>query len=109
VLSDVDVDVDVDGRRAVTEWYDFRDYSPSIPLFTILIVASPSSSLHHHPHRCITIIMTSRSEEVRASHILIKHQGSRRLASWRDPDGSEIKNRTREQAVTTLQGVCRLL
>jgi len=25
--------------------------------------------------------------EVRASHLLVKHQGSRRPASWRDPDG----------------------
>ena len=29
-------------------------------------------------------------------HLLIKHQGSRRLASWRDPDGKEIRQRTKE-------------
>nr|CAD1843591.1 unnamed protein product [Ananas comosus var. bracteatus] len=29
-------------------------------------------------------------EEVRASHILIKHEGSRRRASWRDPEGRVI-------------------
>lgn len=40
--------------------------------------------------------------EVRASHILIKHQGSRRPASWKDPEGRIIKNTTRESAVSQL-------
>jgi len=35
-------------------------------------------------------------------HILVKHRGSRRQASWKDPDGLEIRNRTREQAVEIL-------
>ena len=34
----------------------------------------------------------------RATHILLKHQGSRRLASWRDPDGVQIKQRTEADA-----------
>eukprot|EP00041_Stephanoeca_diplocostata_P016690 m.329757 g.329757 ORF g.329757 m.329757 type:complete len:125 (+) comp20450_c1_seq17:302-676(+) len=38
-----------------------------------------------------------------ASHILIKHQGSRRLASWKDEDGVEIKKRTKEQAHARLK------
>ena len=33
--------------------------------------------------------------EVRASHLLVKHQGSRRAASWRDPDGVVITKRTK--------------
>lgn len=32
---------------------------------------------------------------MRASHILVKHQGSRRTASWKDVDGVAIKNRTK--------------
>ena len=34
----------------------------------------------------------------RATHILLKHQHSRRLASWRDPEGAAIKQRTPEEA-----------
>ncbi|XP_057422481.1 peptidyl-prolyl cis-trans isomerase Pin1 [Lotus japonicus] len=45
---------------------------------------------------------SSSSGEVRASHILIKHQGSRRKASWKDPEGRVIKNTTRESAVAQL-------
>lgn len=32
---------------------------------------------------------------LRASHILVKHQGSRRTASWKDLQGEEIKTRTK--------------
>jgi len=42
--------------------------------------------------------------KVRASHLLIKHQGSRRAASWKDPNGNEIKRRTKEQAIAILEG-----
>jgi len=42
------------------------------------------------------------SDTVRASHLLIKHQGSRRPASWKDPNGEQIKNRTKEQAIAIL-------
>ncbi|KAF7828951.1 peptidyl-prolyl cis-trans isomerase Pin1 [Senna tora] len=41
--------------------------------------------------------------EVRASHILIKHQGSRRKASWKDPEGRIIQNTTKEAAVSQLK------
>ena len=43
----------------------------------------------------------------RASHILIKHQGSRRLASWRDPDGKEIAKRTEAAATKQLLSCAR--
>jgi len=33
-----------------------------------------------------------------ACHILVKHTGSRRLASWKDPNGDEIKKRTPQAA-----------
>ena len=45
------------------------------------------------------------SDQVRASHILIKHQGSRRKASWKDPEGRIITNTTREAAVTQLKAL----
>ncbi|KAJ4800721.1 Peptidyl-prolyl cis-trans isomerase [Rhynchospora pubera] len=43
--------------------------------------------------------------EVRASHILIKHEGSRRKASWKDPDGRVISSTTREAAAARLQSL----
>ncbi|KAL9461713.1 hypothetical protein AB3S75_004663 [Citrus x aurantiifolia] len=47
----------------------------------------------------------SSANQVRASHILIKHQGSRRKASWKDPEGRVISNTTRESAVSQLQAI----
>ncbi|KAL5713522.1 peptidylprolyl isomerase [Ranunculus cassubicifolius] len=43
--------------------------------------------------------MSSSSPQVKASHILIKHEGSRRKASWKDPEGRVIMNTTRDSAV----------
>ncbi|XP_004509352.1 peptidyl-prolyl cis-trans isomerase Pin1 [Cicer arietinum] len=43
--------------------------------------------------------------EVRASHILIKHEGSRRKASWKDPEGYVIKNTSRDSAVAILKAM----
>mmetsp|Transcript_19441 Transcript_19441/g.23256 ORF Transcript_19441/g.23256 Transcript_19441/m.23256 type:complete len:117 (+) Transcript_19441:110-460(+) len=40
--------------------------------------------------------------QVRATHILIKHSGSRRPASWKDPEGQEIKKRSKDQAIQEL-------
>jgi len=40
---------------------------------------------------------------VRASHLLIKHSGSRRPSSWKDPNGNEIRERSKEQAIEKLQ------
>lgn len=39
---------------------------------------------------------------VRASHLLIKHSGSRRPASWKDPQGAEITKRSKEDAIKIL-------
>ncbi|KAI0488168.1 hypothetical protein KFK09_027995 [Dendrobium nobile] len=41
-------------------------------------------------------------EQVKASHILIKHEGSRRKASWKDADGRVISATTREGAAAQL-------
>ncbi|KAJ6915835.1 hypothetical protein NC652_018481 [Populus alba x Populus x berolinensis] len=43
--------------------------------------------------------------QVRASHILIKHEGSRRKASWKDPEGRVIKNTTRDSAISQLKAI----
>ncbi|XP_039122350.1 peptidyl-prolyl cis-trans isomerase Pin1-like [Dioscorea cayenensis subsp. rotundata] len=43
--------------------------------------------------------------QVRASHILIKHEGSRRKASWKDPDGRIISATTRDAAVSELRSL----
>jgi hypothetical protein len=40
--------------------------------------------------------------QVRCSHLLVKHQGSRRPASWKDANGDRIKLRTKQQAIDTL-------
>ena len=48
----------------------------------------------------------------RAMQILIKHQQSARLASWRDPDGEAIKARTQVDAMdrlSTLRGELQAL
>ncbi|CAI5527585.1 unnamed protein product [Closterium sp. Naga37s-1] len=43
--------------------------------------------------------------QVRASHILIKHQGSRRPASWKDPNGESIGRTTKEAAIQQLLAI----
>ena len=49
-------------------------------------------------------------DSYQASHILVKHEGSRRKASWKDPEGKVIATRTRDEAVTILAGfIDRLL
>ncbi|MCO5556483.1 hypothetical protein L7F22_010032 [Adiantum nelumboides] len=45
----------------------------------------------------------SSSGKVRASHILVKHEGSRRPASHRDGEGVTIKATSRDAAVLILQ------
>ncbi|KAK9284980.1 hypothetical protein L1049_024162 [Liquidambar formosana] len=45
------------------------------------------------------------ANQVRASHILIKHQGSRRKASWKDPEGRVIMNTTKESAISQLKAL----
>ena len=46
--------------------------------------------------------MTLFSGPYRAMQILIKHQESARLASWRDPDGAKIKQRPKAEATAKL-------
>ncbi|KAB2606487.1 peptidyl-prolyl cis-trans isomerase Pin1 [Pyrus ussuriensis x Pyrus communis] len=48
---------------------------------------------------------SSEENQVRASHILIKHQGSRRKASRKDPEGQIIRNTTRDSAVSQLEAL----
>ena len=45
----------------------------------------------------------------RASHILIKHNESRRLASWRDPTGRDISSRSKASAIKMLREYKRLI
>jgi NIMA-interacting peptidyl-prolyl cis-trans isomerase 1 len=43
------------------------------------------------------------ADKVRASHLLVKHSGSRRPASWRDPDGALfIKAKSKAAALAEL-------
>ncbi|CAD6261871.1 unnamed protein product [Miscanthus lutarioriparius] len=53
---------------------------------------------HHHQPHGRRPPSSSAEEKVRASHILIKHEGSRRKASWRDPEGLAISATTRDDA-----------
>mmetsp|Transcript_23395 Transcript_23395/g.35039 ORF Transcript_23395/g.35039 Transcript_23395/m.35039 type:complete len:233 (+) Transcript_23395:34-732(+) len=50
------------------------------------------------------IELLSIAPKVRASHILVKHIESRRLASWKDPHGVELKKRTKADAAKILEG-----
>ncbi|XP_066344583.1 peptidyl-prolyl cis-trans isomerase Pin1-like [Miscanthus floridulus] len=53
---------------------------------------------HHHQPHGRRPPSSSAEEKVRASHILIKHEDSRRKASWRDPEGVAISATTRDDA-----------
>jgi len=39
----------------------------------------------------------SSEGKARASHVLVKHAGSRRPASWRDPEGAHIAKKARRR------------
>lgn len=69
--------------------------------------ADPSENEHRQKKKEKTKMSSSnrQSGEVRASHILIKHEGSRRKSSWKDPEGYIIKNTTRESAVAQLKAI----
>lgn len=49
------------------------------------------------------------ADTYQASHILIKHEGSRRKASWKDLEGAVIKNRSRDEAVASLTAIAAQL
>ncbi|XP_051212032.1 uncharacterized protein [Lolium perenne] len=57
-----------------------------------------SGSRDRHHHRQKPGDKEGKKERMRASHILIKHEGSRRKASWRDPEGVAISATTRDDA-----------
>lgn len=63
---------------------------------------------HHHQQqqkkKSKSSAMASK-QQVRASHILIKHEGSRRKASWKDPEGRVIMNTTKESAIAQLKSL----
>ncbi|CAM9864227.1 unnamed protein product [Discosporangium mesarthrocarpum] len=42
-------------------------------------------------------------KEVKARHILVKHKGSRRPLSWKDPEGLNIRKRSVEEATSMLR------
>ena len=44
----------------------------------------------------------SSEEKIRCSHLLVKHQNSRRPASWRDTTGAIITKKTKESAIEEL-------
>lgn len=44
-------------------------------------------------------------DSVRASHLLIKHSGSRRCSSWRDPSGERIRATDKATAIAQLQAL----
>ncbi|XP_047063353.1 putative peptidyl-prolyl cis-trans isomerase dodo [Lolium rigidum] len=61
--------------------------------------SSGSRDRHHQQHhRQKPGDKEGKKERMRASHILIKHEGSRRKASWRDPEGVAISATTRDDA-----------
>lgn len=68
-------------------------------LSTALFLFRSRDASTSSPHTSPRVAM---SDEVRASHLLVKHQGSRRPASWRDPDGQFIPKRTKDAALEEL-------
>ncbi|CAN6905415.1 unnamed protein product, partial [Brassica oleracea] len=59
----------------------------------------------HHSNKHRKKSKMSSRDQVKASHILIKHQGSRRKASWKDPEGKVIMTTTREAAAEQLKSI----
>jgi hypothetical protein len=58
--------------------------------------------MHESSVRIKSESWTALHEKVRCSHVLIKHKGSRKTHSKRDPEGKEIKQRSKEEASTQL-------
>jgi len=48
-------------------------------------------------------------EKVRVSQILVKHQKSRKLTSWKDKNGDEMRNRTVDEACEQLKHLRHLI
>lgn len=68
-------------------------------------ISSADRKVDKEKHKKKTKMASTTSNQVRASHILIKHEGSRRKASWKDPDGRVITNTTRDSAVAQLKAL----
>jgi len=62
----------------------------------------------HNPYSvCVLHVLLkerimSSQEKIRCSHLLVKHQNSRRPASWRDTTGAIITKKTKESAIEEL-------
>jgi len=67
--------------------------------------SSSSSRHHHHEGRLSSSSSSSDPKEVRVLHILKKHRGSRRPASWRNPKITDSK----EKAVADLRELISIL
>ena len=74
----------------------FEEATAALPVGGLSGLVDTDSGTH--------IILRTGPQGYRASHILVKHEGSRRKASWKDPEGGQIKDRTRATAVDMLQG-----
>lgn len=66
-----------------------RPFTPAVFFFFPTLLSFLSLSL------CLSFASLLPVATMRASHILVKHQGSRRTASWKDVDGVVIKTRTK--------------
>ncbi|CAH9119309.1 unnamed protein product [Cuscuta epithymum] len=66
---------------------------------------SISSSDRADKHKKKPDRSSSSDERIKASHILIKHQGSRNKTSWKDPEGAVISKTTRDAAVAKLKAL----
>ncbi|KAK2990699.1 hypothetical protein RJ640_001799, partial [Escallonia rubra] len=66
---------------------------------------TPADRPEKHKKQTKMSSTSSTSDKVRASHILIKHQGSRRKASWKDPEGRVISATTRATAASQLKSL----
>ncbi|KAL6497278.1 hypothetical protein OROGR_029207 [Orobanche gracilis] len=94
-----------------------RPRSAKIELDRKRKMSADQGDLHHHhhhrPHKrkesSSEKTKLSSSEKVRASHILIKHQGSRNKSSWKDLEGRLISVTTREEAVSQLGALRNLI
>jgi hypothetical protein len=74
----------------------FESATAALPLGELSGLVDTESGTH--------VILRTGPAGYRASHILVKHENSRRRASWRDPEGAVISKRTRDEAVEVLRG-----
>ena len=46
-----------------------------------------------------------RADQVEVTHVLVKHAGSRKVSSWKDPNGEDIRKRSLLSAIETAQNL----